>query len=199
MQTLIANLEKVIDSWLEKNLLNSQKKTVKEYDLLQACENEACFQALRSASPSLMLFQKHFLCMHVLYKLQKQWLERKYYLNISSINISLEQQLDNDDSLPGTDHNELANYYLNLENLTKANEDSVHQLQENFFKQYHAWLNADEAYATLGISPTSSWEAIQKEYRRLCQLHHPDKGGDSEIFLEMQYAYEQLKTRYLKT
>jgi DnaJ-class molecular chaperone len=47
-------------------------------------------------------------------------------------------------------------------------------------------------YATLGIERNATQEEIKKAYRSLAIKHHPDKGGDSEIFKKINEAYEQL-------
>ena len=41
-------------------------------------------------------------------------------------------------------------------------------------------------YNILGINRTSSADDIKKAYRKLASLHHPDKGGDTAKFQEIQ-------------
>lgn len=53
--------------------------------------------------------------------------------------------------------------------------------------------SVDEACATLGVEPESSWEEIERVYRIKVQYAHPDKGGDAERFKRIQRAYELLK------
>ena len=48
------------------------------------------------------------------------------------------------------------------------------------------------AYETLGVPKGASEEEIKKAYRRLASAHHPDKGGDTGKFQEIQSAYETL-------
>ena len=48
------------------------------------------------------------------------------------------------------------------------------------------------AYETLGVPKGASEEEIKKAYRRLASAHHPDKGGDTQRFQEIQSAYETL-------
>jgi curved DNA-binding protein len=48
------------------------------------------------------------------------------------------------------------------------------------------------AYETLGVPKGASEEEIKKAYRRLASSHHPDKGGDTGKFQEIQSAYETL-------
>lgn len=59
-------------------------------------------------------------------------------------------------------------------------------------------------YDILGISKNSTPEEIKSKYKSLAQQHHPDKGGDSEVFKKIKEAYELLidpirKDRYDKT
>lgn len=50
-----------------------------------------------------------------------------------------------------------------------------------------------DPYSTLFIVPQAPWEVIKASYTALVQMHHPDKGGDAEKFIEIQTAYEALK------
>jgi curved DNA-binding protein len=49
-----------------------------------------------------------------------------------------------------------------------------------------------DAYETLGVPRGASDAEIKKAYRRLAGQHHPDKGGDTARFQEIQSAYETL-------
>ena len=56
-------------------------------------------------------------------------------------------------------------------------------------------------YTTLGVQRGASLDEIKKAYRKLASEHHPDKGGNTEKFQEIQAAYSVLgdqekKTRY---
>jgi len=47
-------------------------------------------------------------------------------------------------------------------------------------------------YETLGVNHTTKPDEIKKAYRKLASKHHPDKGGDTKRFQDIQKAYEVL-------
>jgi curved DNA-binding protein len=47
-------------------------------------------------------------------------------------------------------------------------------------------------YNILGVSKTASSEELKKAYRKLASQHHPDKGGDTAKFQQIQEAYDTL-------
>lgn len=47
-------------------------------------------------------------------------------------------------------------------------------------------------YQTLGVPKTASQDDIKKAFRKLASQHHPDKGGNTAKFQEVQAAYDAL-------
>lgn len=47
-------------------------------------------------------------------------------------------------------------------------------------------------YQILGVAPQASADDLKRAYRKLASQHHPDKGGDTARFQEIQEAYSVL-------
>ena len=50
-------------------------------------------------------------------------------------------------------------------------------------------------YKVLGVDKDADHSTIKKAYFKLARTHHPDRGGDTEKFQEIQAAYEVLSDR----
>jgi DnaJ-domain-containing protein 1 len=50
--------------------------------------------------------------------------------------------------------------------------------------------SAEDYYKMLGVSRSATEKEIRTAYRQLALQHHPDKGGDPEIFKALSKAYE---------
>ena len=53
-----------------------------------------------------------------------------------------------------------------------------------------------DPYQILNVHPSANLEEIKKAYRKLVKIHHPDKGGDSAVMLEVNSAWELLKNKH---
>lgn len=47
-------------------------------------------------------------------------------------------------------------------------------------------------YQTLGVNRDATADDIKRAYRKLASKHHPDRGGDTKTFQEIQTAYDTL-------
>lgn len=56
----------------------------------------------------------------------------------------------------------------------------------------------DLSYRLLGLSPSASWEEIERAYRQKAKIHHPDRGGDEDTMRALNEAYTLLKKYRLK-
>ena len=52
-----------------------------------------------------------------------------------------------------------------------------------------------DPYKILKVHPSEKLENIKKAYRELVKIHHPDKGGDTEIMREINEAWGILKNK----
>lgn len=52
--------------------------------------------------------------------------------------------------------------------------------------------NASNYYGLLGVSRSATDAEIKKAYRKLAMKHHPDRGGDPELFKQVAEAYAVL-------
>jgi molecular chaperone DnaJ len=53
-------------------------------------------------------------------------------------------------------------------------------------------MSKRDYYEVLGLKKGASADEIKKSYRKLAKEHHPDKGGDENIFKDISEAYETL-------
>ena len=53
-----------------------------------------------------------------------------------------------------------------------------------------------DPYQILKVHSSAKLEDIKKAYRELVKIHHPDKGGDAKLILEINAAWEILKKQH---
>ena len=54
---------------------------------------------------------------------------------------------------------------------------------------------SNDPYQVLKVHPSAKLEDIKKAYRELVKIHHPDKGGNTKIMLEINSSWEILKKK----
>ncbi len=166
------------------------------------------FEEKEAASAHLTLFKKHFLVMNALYQLQRRFAQQGQQLSISASGLEIvlyppamqdhtedppqnQQNSQHDDALTANDHN-IADFYLDWEHYHSANAESVEALMRTFWQKFNAYHQHESAYEILGIEKNANRKAIERRYRQLASLHHPDKGGKQAKFIEIRQAYEKL-------
>ena len=184
-------------------ILKNSDGVLKEYQLHCLLGGDAFAQFVAGCSDELALFRKHFLVMNALYELHEELLPQKLYLQISALEIKLHQQEDTPTYLqPGKTLEieqtfaKLSQYYRDWTYFNKTNDTDVEALLKGFWNTYLVCEEKTEALACLELDNTAKWDDIQQQYRRLCQQHHPDKGGDALYFIEIRQAYDNLKSVY---
>ncbi|TPD50539.1 MAG: molecular chaperone DnaJ [Thalassolituus maritimus] len=147
-------------------------------------------------SDSMTLFRANFIVMHALYRLRNRWLEdARGYLQISALDIGLVPlKTDSGSDLPDQ-HDALAGYYLDLNNLD-TDQASVDALLNDFWQRMVIPEHYDNDLAVLELTPPVDLSTIRQQYRRLASQHHPDKGGDAEAFRKVSSAYQRLRYRH---
>lgn len=140
----------------------------------------------------LLLFQHHFVLMHVLYRLQDEWYQAgEGVLDINALRIQLRPLKEGGGQHLSVDAS-LKDYYLDWSNLSRENPESVQSLLDGFWKRLLGERKSPEALRQLGLDEKADLAKIKSRYRRLASEHHPDKGGDPEEFRRIREAYEAL-------
>ena len=49
---------------------------------------------------------------------------------------------------------------------------------------------------TFGLRKSKSQDELRKRYRKMCLKHHPDKGGDSQLFIQLRKEYEHVSETF---
>ncbi len=174
-------------------LLTDARGGLSEYELIQALDRHHpnLFPKPDLGDP-LLLFQHHFVLMHLLYQLQQANHQTARRLSISPMRIQWLSATDGE-SQAVRPNPSLAAYYLDFGNLTKEDGFSVERLLQGFWRRLLGEEQAPDALATLGLDPGATFSEVKSRYRQLANAHHPDKGGDATEFGRVQQAYDTLK------
>ena len=187
------------------------KQSISEYELMKYLSEEGFSEFTPDLDP-LALFRAHFLLFHLLYRLQDRWLsENRGLLSIHTTDIHFHeidladystdispQALQEDDSIKS--------YYLDYSEFLNTQEDDVLDLLDDFWRKMAGapihLIEEDaklQAQKILGLEgQTVSLQTIKLQFRSLCQQHHPDKGGDPQVFNQI-YDAKEILVQSLKT
>lgn len=181
-----------------QSFLETQQGSVGEHALIQHFKRDGYFDITRHLTDSLALFHKHFVTMHVLYRLQERLgRDGRYSLRIGVLAIELQRVNGNGAAVPDVSQTDpgLREYYMDWRHLEAASDDTVASLLRGFWRDFKSWQNSDYAYKVLGINPDAQWPEVQRAYRQRVNTAHPDKGGQAAEFAEVREAYLVLKQR----
>lgn len=186
-------------STIETIILQPKFQRISEYELIKLLQS-GCYHTLNklSMNQAEQLFQLHFLIFHSLYRLQTKLIENEIgFLEISPLCIEIKpitRSMTANTTI--NQHDALATYYLDIDNLTSTTLQDVEQLILSFWKSYTHHNSQDESLKILNLSPPVSYSEIKKQYKRLASKHHPDKGGSTELIQQINQAMATLSHRY---
>ncbi|MCH8538897.1 MAG: DnaJ domain-containing protein [Alkalimonas sp.] len=151
------------------------------------------------ADPQLALFQRHFIVQHLLYQLQQQWSEQEF----AWLEIGLAQvQLHAYQAQQPTEYDQgRASYYLDWQHFYQMNSATLQQQLDDFWSYVQRAavvnpLSLQQACQVLQLEWPCLLLQLKRQYRSLALRHHPDRGGDSESFLQVRQAYQRLRTEF---
>jgi len=52
---------------------------------------------------------------------------------------------------------------------------------------------SNDSFAVLGLLPTAQWEVCQAAYKALALINHPDKGGNIDLMVYINTAFDKIK------
>lgn len=140
---------------------------------------------------SRSLFSAHFLLKHCLYQLQKAGLQSEsFVLFISSVRIQRQPYYAGAASIAG--HDPVREYYLNIDHYFETTEQEVNDMLDGFWQRFLLRDDKASALALLELEPEAGIQEITSAYRRMAQIHHPDKGGSAATFMKIQAARDLL-------
>ena len=182
---------------LIEKIIRDYPNGVSEYELLRKIESVQDWSEQLSSDPNLRIFQKHFLLMNALYRLQDQiYVHSKEVLVINPLCVRIYLGSDNEASKAIDSDNcnaKLKEYYLDFSHFESASAQSVDELLAQFWMKFQNTEKKDAALLLLELTSSASEKEIKEQYKKLAHQHHPDKGGDADRFVKIQEAWEILK------
>ncbi len=185
------------------------EQTIGEYQLMRTLAEEG-FTEFKPDLDPLIMFRAHFLLFHLLYRLQDRWLfESRGWLSIHTTDINLQEMQFVSNSVKDSRKNSrqalleddpVKSYYLDYSEFLNTQEEDVLSLLDDFWRKMAGQPiraigpeDRVQAQQRLGLQgQTLSLQSIKLQFRSLCQLHHPDKGGDPQVFRQICDAKEVL-------
>lgn len=148
------------------------------------------FAGARLQEP-LSLFQTHFLLFHCLYRLRDSLAERDEWVRIHCLDIGIEPARGGPGAgavgLPAQ-RDPLRAYYLDLTQLERMDAAAVEALLGAFWSRLGRDQRREQALAVLELADPVDADTVRRQYRRMAQRHHPDRGGDTATLQRINAA-----------
>jgi len=175
--------------WLEQRLRQSTT-IIAEYTLLK--ELKAHGLMLDYSDPQ-KLFNSHFILFHHLYTLQTDLAAQTgETLIIEATGIQLvSRQADIKHSV-SSDIGALRDFYLDTANL-HTDAATLNKWLDDFWQAFTIQDEISQAFSILSLPAGSDIKDITRRYRQLSMRHHPDRGGNSDDFQQIQKAMKVLR------
>ncbi|WP_018873694.1 DNA-J related domain-containing protein [Thioalkalivibrio sp. ALJ16] len=172
--------------------LRARPSGLSEHALIAQLRDDgvALFADARLREP-LSLFQTHFLLFHCLYRLRDRLLPQGEWVRIHCLDIGIEPVTGG--PRPGVaglpaQHDPLRAYYLDLARLERMDAAAVEALLGEFWARMGRDQRRDQALAVLELTDPVDADSVRRQYRRMAQRHHPDRGGDTATLQRINEA-----------
>lgn len=182
-------------------ILQQNTDGISEHALLKQLDSLGYTEFAPSLEP-LALFQAHFMLFHLLYRQQDIWQQQGFgTLNINCMNIGF----SNAETFTTNDHpcqdDPLRRYYLDFAAYRETQTQDVLDLLDNFWRKLPARIDQQELEQAkitleLPLDQTLNRQQINQHYRRLSFSHHPDRGGNTQLFQQLNHAVQVLRKAY---
>jgi hypothetical protein len=176
-----------------------------EYALLTQLQKQGWLAPIDTGD-AVALYSAHFLVYNALFQLYPYFLEQNQYLTISALHIGVSSikggggessaELRQYESSNQAEVISLREYYLDWSNLESASKDSVEQLLNSFWERLVSDDDLSEALSILELpndDTTMTIQSVKAVYRKLAMQHHPDRGGDTDQFQRIHWAFGVLQ------
>jgi hypothetical protein len=153
-----------------------------------------------SISADLLLFQRHFVLYHLLYRIQHNLLSQQQgYLRIDLARVQYQPLSEAPELQFDASRRE---YYLSWQHFYAMSEQLLEQQLTAFWQQAIGHKSSAieipqvQALNLLELSSGFSLAELKKAYRIKALQMHPDRGGDQQQFILLTQAYQQLLQQF---
>ena len=175
-------------------ILIQKPAPLKEYDLMVELTDRGFSGFSEFGSDSYELFRAHFVLFNALYSLRNHLLETGGpYLEISVLRIGFHGRATEVSSALSLESDSIASYYLDWKNLHDTSREDVEEMLDSFWEKFTGLDSRADALAVMNLEQSATPADIKRRYRELAFEHHPDKGGDPEMFKKIASAMKTLQ------